>query len=66
MQLDLSALLPYLERGGVLGILVLIVVTGMKQVWVWGWQYRQAVAEREEWKARWIKAAELAEKSVRK
>ena len=62
----MDSLLIYLERGGVLALLLLIIGAGMKQVWVWGWMYRQALVERDEWKARWLKAADLAELAVRK
>ena len=65
MELDVNSFLTYLSRGGILGLLALIIVSGMKQVWVWGWMYRQAVADRDEWKTRWLKAAELAEQAVR-
>ena len=66
MEPDLDALLTYLERGGVLAVLAFIIVTGMKQVWVWGWMYRHALAERDEWKNRWLQAIKLAEKAVEK
>ena len=66
MEIDPVSFVKYLERGGLLALLAFIIITGMKQVWVWGWQYRQAVAEREEWKARWIKAAELAQQAIHK
>jgi hypothetical protein len=37
MTLDPAALTDWLERAGLLGALVFILVGGAKRLWVWGW-----------------------------
>jgi hypothetical protein len=46
-----STLLQFVQSGGVLGLLVLIVYGGSRGLWVYGWQYKAAIQDRDEWKA---------------
>lgn len=33
----------YLSEAGVIGLLAFVIVAGMRQWWVWGWQYRELI-----------------------
>lgn len=45
---DLAPLLKALNDFGVLAILVLIIVTGVRRYWVFGWQYEEKLRECED------------------
>jgi hypothetical protein len=49
-----------IQAGGVPFILFLIIVTGQRQMWVWGYLYRQERAEKEEWKRMALDGTSLA------
>jgi hypothetical protein len=53
-----------LSDWGVVGLVALILVAGAKQVWVWGWTYRDKAKECEEWKSRALRAVTTATKAV--
>lgn len=50
-----------IQTGGVVGLLILIIVLGLKGMWVFGWQYRAKVEECEEWKSYALMSTNLAE-----
>jgi len=50
------------EKLGIVGILFVALLGGMRKWWVWGWAYDQVVAERDEWKHLALKSFELASK----
>lgn len=51
-----------IERFGVLVVLlVLILYTGYKRVWVWGYQLRDCETERKEWKDLALTGTKIAE-----
>ena len=41
------ALGDFAQKGGVIAFLLLILIAGARQVWVWGWMYREAIAKAE-------------------
>lgn len=45
--LNANDILQFLNSGGVLAILVLIVWTGRKRFWVWGWTYEEKAKQLE-------------------
>lgn len=47
MELSVPALLALVRDGGALGLLILWLVAGFKEVWVWGTVYRRALADAE-------------------
>ena len=53
-----------LSDWGVVGLVALILVAGAKQVWVWGWTYREKAKESEEWKQRALRATNVATTAV--
>lgn len=56
--------LDYVSRGGVIVLLVLILYGGWKKWWVFGWQYRECVDEKNEWKFAALKSTHIAESAA--
>ena len=52
--------LELLNRGGVLGLLLAIIIAGARRWWVFGWQYEAMRAERDQWKALAMRSRDLA------
>ena len=50
--MDINTILPILNSGGILGLVVLIIVLGSRKdaTWVYGWQYRAKSQECEAWR----------------
>jgi hypothetical protein len=51
-----------IDKGGVIGILVALIIAGARQYLVFGWLYREAVREKDEWKSLALKGTRLLEK----
>lgn len=47
---EVPAWLEWIERGGVLALLLIIIIGGSKRLWVWGWQQRET---EETWEQRY-------------
>ena len=50
---------------GTLVLALTILFGGWKKWWVFGWQYKDAVAEKDEWKEAALRGTAIAEKVVR-
>lgn len=68
-EVTISQFLTYIKDAGTLGVLIIILWSGAKGGWVWGWQYKQTCQDRDDWKevAQSLshtadRAAEVAEK----
>lgn len=60
-----------ISGGGLVGLLVIILVAGMRGYWVWGWAYKEGIArekqlreERDEWRDLAIHGVTLADRGV--
>lgn len=51
MSLDPVAIADFLQRAGVVGLLVFILVGGARRVWVWGYQLDDMRADRDHYRA---------------
>ena len=51
-------------QGPLVAVLVAILVTGARQMWVWGWHYREMRADRDQWRTLYFRAVGLAEQAV--
>ena len=60
----LAEAIKFIGDVGVLGLLILIIYGGIKQKWVYGWQYREIVADRDEWKQIALRGTALAEQAT--
>lgn len=49
---------------GVMGLLVVLMYGGIKRWWVYGWQYSEMVADRDQWKEMALRGTELAERAT--
>lgn len=49
---------------GVLVLLLLIIFSGWKRWWVFGWHYRETLEEKNEWKAIALGSTKIAEREV--
>lgn len=49
------------QTGGVVGLLLVILLTGLKGMWVPGWRYREVLDELKEWKQLALKSHNLLE-----
>lgn len=50
MVLDPVAVADFLQKAGVIGLLVFILVGGARQVWVFGYQLREMRIDRDRWR----------------
>jgi hypothetical protein len=62
--MTLDQLFVALKDGGTLFALFLFSVGGLRQWWVWGWQYREMRIERDQWKALALSGTLLASRAV--
>lgn len=62
MQID--ALYTLLRDGGALGLVVLLIIGGMRGWYVWGWHLRETQAECQEWKQIALRGTEIADRSL--
>lgn len=60
---DLTTL-DYISRAGVIVLLIIIIYGGYKKWWVFGWQYKECVDEKNEWKEAALKSTHTAESAV--
>lgn len=49
---------------GTLVLSLVILVTGWKRMWVFGWHYQEEVEEKKEWKEIALRGTRIAEKSA--
>lgn len=61
---EASSLLAFLRDGGIVSMLILIVVGGMRRWYVWDWQYRELEKQRDEWKELARGGTRLADRAV--
>jgi hypothetical protein len=54
------------EFGFPLTIVAIILYSGYKQKWVWGWQYREIKNERDFWRATAMVSTAVSEVAVKK
>jgi hypothetical protein len=52
------------ERLTIIGLLIVALVTGAREVWVFGWYYRQMRDDRDEWRDLARRGTGMAEKAV--
>lgn len=62
--MSLTDLVAVVRDGGVLGLLIVIIFGGMRQWYVWGWQYRELLKDKNEWKELAMLGSGLADKAV--
>ena len=54
-----------LGQGGLLVALLVVIVTGTKRIWVFGWLYQEKKKEMEQWRELALRGTTLAEKAVK-
>lgn len=52
------------QTAAVGGIIVAVVVAGIRKVWVWGWTYASAIEERDFWRATALRSMGHADKAI--
>lgn len=57
----LEKVMEYINKGGIIAVLVGILATGYQGYWVWGSTLVKAEADRDTWKALALKGTALAE-----
>lgn len=60
--MPVAEILQYVDKGGTIAVLVLILIAGYKGGWVFGRQYRDCKDELVEWKRLALQATHVAEK----
>lgn len=50
MNLDPVAIADFLQRAGIIGLLVFILVGGARRLWVWGYQLEEMRLERDHYR----------------
>jgi len=61
---DLDLLHLLLGPGGLLVALLVIIYTGVRKIWVFGWYAREVKADRDEWKEAALRGTRVAERVV--
>lgn len=51
---------------GTVAFLVLVLVAGARQYWVWGWTYQREVREKQEWRRIALSTGRLADNAIAK
>lgn len=46
----MDELLQSMDKGGVIGMCVMLLISGVKKWWVFGWVYEEMRADRDDWK----------------
>jgi hypothetical protein len=59
-----NSILDFLTRGGSASALILIVVSGAKKAWVFGWTYQDLQTDRDRWQQLALKNLKIAETTV--
>ena len=53
-----------LEKGSYTAALLIFIVGGLKQWWVWGWLYRDKTRECDQWRTLALQGTSLANRAV--
>lgn len=61
-----NLLLQSVNDLGIVGLLLVIIIGGLRGFWVWGWLYREEQRDKNEWKAIALQALGITEKVVQK
>jgi len=64
MILDPTAAVDFLQRAGVIGLLVLILVSGARRGWVWGYQLQEMQIDRDRWRDLALRSMGQANRSM--
>jgi hypothetical protein len=64
VNVDLMTLAEKLSGAGLATLLIMILVGGWRQYWVFGWQFKQLQDERDEWKRMALRGTDFAERAV--
>jgi hypothetical protein len=56
--------LDYVNKGGVIALLVLIVLGSVRKWWVPGWTYAEMAADRDQWRELAMQGTSLAERQT--
>ncbi len=69
--MDALTIWDVVSRGGLPAAMAIIIWSGTKQLWVWGWLYRDALTridqmreERDEWKRLALRSTSLAQEAT--
>lgn len=62
--MTLTDLIKLIQDGGVPTLLILILIGGAREWWVWGHQYRIIVKERNDWMHLALRNSELGKEAV--
>lgn len=62
--MTLVDLLKIINSAGLVGLLSLVLISGAKGWWVFGWIYREKCESEEEWKRQALRGASNAEKAT--
>lgn len=50
VTLDPLAIADFIQKAGVIGVLVFVLVGGARKVWVFGYQFEEMQADRDRWR----------------
>jgi len=61
---DAVDLFSYLDRAGTIGFLITVLLGGVRQWWVFGHQYREMRADRDQWRMIAMQGHSLSKQAV--
>jgi hypothetical protein len=61
---ELTQLMKLLNDGGMIALLLIILVGGLRRWWVFGWIYEEKMQDCDEWKELALKGAETATRAA--
>lgn len=62
--MDFQEGIQVIRDAGVTGLLLFALIGGFRKWWVFGWQYKDVLEEKEEWKTLALGGTHLAERSI--
>lgn len=63
---DLAGWADLVRNGGLALVVVMLILGGIRQWYVWGWVYRQMLSERDEWRDMVVRSTIVIEETARK
>jgi hypothetical protein len=64
MDIELGQVLRWVSDLGVIGLLLIIIWSGHRRLWVWGWQLEAAERREDEWRQMALKGTEIGERVI--
>ena len=62
--MDIADFIDLVQKGGITALVLMILIGGAKEWWVYGVTYRRLLRDRDEWRSIALSSTTMAEKSL--